>query len=80
MEVQKIPKGPPFHIFWHYATYWTLQKKSEFFFSQFLIFLRAFVVSSCKKSGFRVFLSLRYGADLERSWLVFTLVVETHFS
>ena len=34
-------------------------------------FLRAFVVSSRRKSGFRVLLSLRYGADLGRSRLVF---------
>ena len=33
-------------------------------------FLRAFVVSSCRKSGFRVLLSLRYGADLGRSRLI----------
>ena len=47
------------------------EKKSENFFSIFS-FLRAFVVSSCRKSGFRfrVFLSLRYGADLGRSRLV----------
>ena len=45
------------------------KKNSEFFFSIFS-FLRAFVVSSCRKSGFRVFLSLRYGADLGRSRLV----------
>ena len=32
--------------------------------------MRAFVVSSCRKSGFRVFLSLRYGADFRRSRLV----------
>ena len=46
------------------------KKKLENFFSIFS-FLRAFVVSSCRKSGFRVFLSLRYGADLGRSRLVF---------
>ena len=77
MDVQKIPKRPPFYIFRHYATYRKLQKKfekkSEFFFSIFS-FLRDFVVSSCRscKSGFRfrVFLSLRYGADLGRSRLV----------
>ena len=47
------------------------RKKFGFFFSIFS-FLRAFVVSSCRKSGFcfRVFLSLRYGADLGRSRLV----------
>ena len=68
-------KRPPFYIFRHYVTYRKLRKKiskknSEFFFSIFS-FLRAFVVSSCRKSGFRVFLSLRYGADLGRSRLVF---------
>ena len=46
-----------------------LKKIRKFFFSIFS-FLRAFVVSSCRKSGFRVFLSLRYGADLGRSRLV----------
>ena len=65
MDVQKIPKRPPFYIFRHYATYRKLQKNSEkkfgIFFSIFS-FLRAFVVSSCRKNGFRVFLSLRYGA------------------
>ena len=75
MDVQKIPKGNPFYVFRHYATYRRLQKnfekRSEKFFPQFLIFLRAFVVSSCTKSGFRVLLSLRYGADLGRSRLVF---------
>ena len=72
----KIPKASPFYIFRHYATYRKLQKNFEkkirIFFSVFS-FLRAFVVSSCRKSGFRfrVFLSLRYGADLGRSRLVF---------
>ena len=67
----KNPKASPFYIFRHYATYRKLQKNFEFFFSIFS-FLRAFVVSSCRKSGFRfrVFLSLRYGADLGRSRLV----------
>ena len=46
------------------------RKKIGFFFSIFS--LRAFVVSSCRKScfRFRVFLSLRYGADSGRSRLV----------
>ena len=73
MDVQKIPKGSPFYIFRHYATYRILQKKSEKignFFSSIFSFLRAFVVSSCRKSGFRVLLSLIYGADLGRSRLV----------
>ena len=74
MDVQKITKGPPFYIFRHYATYRRLQKKFEKkfrkFFSSIFSFLRASVVSSCRKSGFRVLLSLRYGADLGRSRLV----------
>ena len=70
LDVQKIPKRPPFYIFRHYATYRKLWKKNKkgIFFSVFS-FLRAFVVSSCRKS-LRVFLSLRYGADLGRSRLV----------
>ena len=40
------------------------KRKIRKFFSSIFIFLRAFVVSSCRKSGFRVFLSLRYGAGL----------------
>ena len=81
MDVQKIPKRPLFHIFRHYATYRKLQKNFEkkfgFFFSIFS-FLSAFVVSSCRKSGFRfrVFLSLRYGADLGRSRLVIFFCTE----
>ena len=74
----KKSQSTPFHIFRHYATYRKLQKKSKknrIFFSVFS-FLRAFVVSSCRKSGFRfrVFLSLRYGADLGRSRLVCNLL------
>ena len=75
MDVQKILKRPPFYIFRHYATYRKLRKKFEkkfgIFFSIFS-FLRAFVVSSCRKSGFRfqVFLSLRYSADFRRFRLV----------
>ena len=46
-----------------------IQKNSDFF-SSIFSFLRAFVVSSCRKSGFRVFLRVRYGADLGRSRLV----------
>ena len=53
------------------------KKNSDFFFSIFS-FLRAFVVSSCRKNGFRfrVFLSLRYGADLGRSRLVYFNIAE----
>ena len=73
MDVQKIPKDPPFTFFGTMrltGNFKKTRKKSGNFFSQFLVFLRAFVVSSCRKSGFRVFLSLRYGADLSRSRLV----------
>ena len=74
MDVQKIPKRPPLHFSALCdlpETSKKFRKKSEIFFLIFS-FLRAFVVSSCKKSGFRfrVFLSLRYGADLGRSRLV----------
>ena len=69
MDVQKIPKRPRFYIFRHYATYRKLQKNSEKnseIFNSIFSFLKAFVVSSCRKSvfRFRVFLSLRYDADL----------------
>ena len=72
----KNPEGSPFYIFWHYATYPRVQKnfKKNFGenFSSIFSFLRAFVVSSCRKSDcdFRVLLSLRNGADLGRSRLV----------
>ena len=46
-------------------------KKNRIFFKSIFSFWRAFVDSSCRKSGFRDFLSLRYGADLGRSRLVF---------
>ena len=76
MDVQKIPKRLPFYVFRHYATYRKFQKKFEKKFGTFFSifsFFRAFVVSSCRKSGFhfQVFLNLRYGADLGRSRLVF---------
>ena len=46
-------------------------------FEKIFSFLRAFVVSRCRKSGFRfrVFLSLRYGADLGRSKFQFHIQV-----
>ena len=71
----KNPKASPFYIFSALCdlpeTSKKFRKKSEFF-SSIFSFLRAFVVSICRKSGFRfrVFLSLRYGADLGRSRLV----------
>ena len=67
----KNPKASPLYVFRHYATYRKLQKKfekkSELFFSIFS-FLRVFVVSNCRKSGFRfrVFLSL----DMAPTWAV----------
>ena len=72
MDVQKIPKRPPFYIFRHYATYRKLQKNSDFF-SQFLIFWELLLSPVVEKVVF-VFLSLRYGADLGRSRLVQFLV------
>ena len=55
MDVQKLPKSIRFTFFWHYATYRKLQriskKKSKV---PFFRFLRAFVVSSCRKSSFQV--------------------------
>ena len=67
----KNPKAPFFTFFGIMRLTENLKKirkKFGIFFSIFT-FLRAFVVSSCRKSGFRfrVFLSLRYGADLGRS-------------
>ena len=78
MDVQKIPKRPPFYIFRHYATYRKLQKNFEqsfgIFFLNFCV-LRAFVVSSCRKSGFRfrVFLSF----DMAPTWPVPCLLEDT---
>ena len=71
MDVQKIPKRPPPLHFLALCDLPETSKKIGNFFPIFS-FLRAFVVSSCRKSGFRfrVFLSLRYGADLGRSRLV----------
>ena len=69
----KNPKASPLLHFLALCDLPEPSKKSEFFFSIFS-FLRAFVVSSRRKSGFRfrVFLSLRYGADLGRSRLVYS--------
>ena len=55
-----------------------VQKKFGNFFFSIFSFLRAFVVPSCRKSGFRVFLSPRYGAYLGGSRLV-VYIVETTF-
>ena len=63
--VQKIPKGPPFYIFRHYATYRRLQKKN--WKKNSSSFLRAFVVSSCrKKVGFESYWAL----DMAPTWAV----------
>ena len=65
-------KGSPFYIFLCELPE-TSKKNSKKSFSSIFSFLRAFVVSRCRKSGFRVLLSLRYGADLSRSRLFFNL-------
>ena len=56
MDVQKIPKGPPFTFFGTMRLTGDFKKnferKSVKFFSSIFSFLRAFVVSSCRKSGF----------------------------
>ena len=73
MDVQKIPKGPPFTFFGTMrliGDFKKIEKKFGKKFSSYIGFLRAFAVSSCRKGGFRVLLSLRYGADLGRSRLV----------
>ena len=57
MDVQKIPKRPPFTFFGTMrltGNFRKIPKKFGIFFSIFS-FLRAFVVSSCRKSGFRLF-------------------------
>ena len=68
LHFQRIQSVPPF-TFSALCDSPEASKKNRKFFSIFS-FLRAFVVSSCRKSGFRVFLSLRYGADLGHSRLV----------
>ena len=63
----KIPKGPLLHCSALCELPETSEKNSKKNSGNifpFLVFLRAFVVSSCRKSGFRVLLSLGYGADL----------------
>ena len=75
MDVQKSQSVPPFTFFGTMRLTGNFKKNFEkkfgIFFSIFS-FLRAFDVSSCRKSGFRfrVFLSLRYGDDLGRFRLV----------
>ena len=63
----KNPNGSPFYIFRHHETSKTFRKKIGNIVSSIFSFLRAFVVSSCRKSDFRVLMSLRHGADLGRS-------------
>ena len=57
------PKGSPFHIFWHYATFSERKKfkNFKFFFKKRLL----------------CFLSLRYSADFRRSRLVFFFLRQT---
>ena len=76
----KNPKASPLLHFSAHCDFSETSKKFEkkfgIFFSIFS-FLRAFVVSSCIKSlRFRVFLSLRYGANLGRSRLVLLAKLE----
>ena len=67
MDVEKQPKGP-FYIFRYNATYQKLQKK----FKKFLeVFLGTVEESTWHFEVLSLFLSLRYGADLGRSRLVF---------
>ena len=57
IDVQKIPKGPPFTFFGTMRLTGNFKKdfeKNSEIFSSIFSFLRAFVVSSCRKSGFRV--------------------------
>ena len=69
----KNPKGSPLL---HFSALFDLPETSKKiekfgkFFPSIFSFLRAFVVSSCRKSGFRVLLSFGYGADLGRSRLI----------
>ena len=69
----KNPKGSPLSHFSALCdlpeTSKKIRKQFAKIFSSIFSFLRAFVVSSCRKSGF-VLLSLRYGADLGHSQLV----------
>ena len=69
----KNPKASPLLHFLALCDLPETSKKIRKLFFSIFSFLRAFVVSSCRKSGFRfrVFLSLRYGADLGRSRLVY---------
>ena len=71
-DVQKFPKSS-FYIFRHYATY----RRSKKFRKKFEMFLQFFPHAGTVEENTRhsevllLFLSLRYGADLGRSWLVF---------
>ena len=52
----KNPKGSPFYIFWHYATYRRLQKKFERKFSKFSIIFFSFFrhsATSFRQKNFR---------------------------
>ena len=70
MDVQKIPKGPLFHIFRHYGTYWRLQKNFEkkignFFFNFFFIISTARLLLGTKKIAqrFRVHFFWSFAAE-----------------
>ena len=72
MDVQKIPKRPPFHIFRHYATYRKLQKnfgkKFGNFLSQFLVFWELLLSPVVEKVVF-VFESF-WALDMAPTWAV----------
>ena len=56
-DVQKIPKGLPFYIFWHYATNRRRRKNYDKILGKIfssISFSRGLVVSGCGRSGFRV--------------------------
>ena len=80
----KPPKGPPFTIFRHYATYRRPKNFEKKFkkIRNFLSFPHAGTVEE-NTSHFEVlllFLSLRYGADLGRSRLVFNFRTQSCFN
>ena len=75
MDVQKIPKRPPFTFFGTMrltGNFKKIPKKNSEFCSQFLVFWELLLCPVVEKVDF-VFLSLRYGADLGRSRLVIIL-------
>ena len=74
IDVQKIPKRPPFYIFWHYATCdlpetsKKFRKKIRIFFSQFLVFWELLLSPVVEKVVF-VFVSF-WAFDMAPTWAV----------